>query len=106
MTPFYCDLCHFRNIQQREARFSCVNDRSSFMFIRRANLDSLWSREREPFTRAGNLLQATKMEFYGDNVFGSGSVGTLMGPFPLEDTLGIKVACAMLRRSLDPRKWE
>ena len=74
------------------------------MFIRRASLDSLWS--REPSTVAGNLSQARKMEACGDDVFDSGSVGPAMGPFPLEDTLGMKVACTMLRRSLDPGKWE
>jgi hypothetical protein len=84
--------------------FACAKDRRSFMFIRRANLDSLWA--REPSTVAGNLAQARKMEFCGDDVFDTGSVGPAMGPFPLEDTLGMKVACTMLRRSLDPGKWE
>jgi hypothetical protein len=75
------------------------------MFIRRANLYSLWA--RKPSAVAGNLSQeARKMDVCGDDMFDLGSVGLAMGPFPLEDTLSMKVACNMLRKSLDPDKWE
>jgi hypothetical protein len=78
-------------------------DRNVLKFIRRANLDALWS--REPSTVAGNLSQARKMEAAGDEV-GFDTIGPPMGPFPLEDSFGMKVACTLLRRSLDPGKWE
>jgi hypothetical protein len=45
------------------------------------------------------------MEEAGEDV-GFDSIGPPMGPFPLEDTFGMKVACTLLRRSLDPGKWE
>ena len=46
------------------------------------------------------------MEICRNDTFDKGLVGPAMGPSPLEDTLGMKVACTMLRRSLDPGKWE
>jgi hypothetical protein len=61
MMPFQCNLCHFRNIQRREPTLACAKDRRSLMFIRRANLNSLWA--REPSTVAGNLAQVRRMEF-------------------------------------------
>jgi hypothetical protein len=54
---------------------------------------------------AGNLLQARKMEQCGEDI-GLGLVAPAMGPFPLENTFGMRVACALLKRSLDPGKWE
>jgi hypothetical protein len=70
--------------------------------IRRANLDSLWS--REPSTVNRNA-RARTMEDLGD-VLGFESVAPSMGPFPLEDTFGMKIACVTLTKSLAPGKWE
>lgn len=103
ITPFQCDLCHFRNIQHRDPEIGKEKDRVLLQEIRVANLDSLWS--REPSTVAANLSQARKMEAIGDEV-GFDSVSPALGPFPLEDTFGMKVAVVLLRRSLDPGKHE
>jgi hypothetical protein len=97
MTPlFQCDLCHFRNIKGREPNSIRLDDRKALKFVRRANLDGLWS--REPSAVAGNLSQARKMEKCGEDI-GLGSVAPAIGPFPLEDTFGMKVACVLLQRS-------
>ena len=103
MTPFQCDLCHFRNMKMRDPDPQDYLDRKLFQYIRRASLDSLWS--REPATVGGNLSQARAMERCGRSI-GLESVSPKMGPFPVEDSFGMKVACAMLERSLDPGKWE
>jgi hypothetical protein len=103
MTPFQCDLCHFRNMKQRDPDPGDDLDRNLFKYIRRASLDSLWS--REPSTVSGNLGQVRAMERCGEDI-GLDTISPEMGPFPVEDTFGMKVACAMLRRSLDPGKWE
>jgi hypothetical protein len=42
----------------------------------------------------------------GEEIYGFDSVGPTMGPFPLEDKFGMKVACVLLARSLDPGKNE
>eukprot|EP00980_Cylindrotheca_fusiformis_P031013 scaffold25703_cov171-Cylindrotheca_fusiformis.AAC.2 len=103
MTPFQCDVCHFRNINEREPVPGALEDDRLLIFIRQANLDAFWS--REPSTVAANLSQARRLEVMGDEV-GIKSMSPAMGPFPLEDTFGMKAAYAVLRRSLDPGKTE
>jgi hypothetical protein len=103
MTPFQCDMCHFRNMTGRYPSMVSADDRNTLKFVRRANLDALWP--REPSTVTGNLSQAKKMEACGEDI-GIKTVSHPMGPFPLEDTFGMKVACTLLRWSLDPGKWE
>jgi hypothetical protein len=103
MTPFQCDMCHFRNMTGRDPSMVSADDRKSLKFVRKANLDALWS--REPSTVNGNLLQARKMETCGEDI-GIKTVSPPMGPFPFEDTFGMKVACTLLRGLLDLGKWE
>jgi hypothetical protein len=45
------------------------------------------------------------MEELGD-ALGFESVAPPMGPFPPEDTFGMKIACVTLMKSLAPGKWE
>jgi hypothetical protein len=54
LTPFQCDLCHFRNLQDRDPIQNLPQDARLLKLIRRANLDALWS--REPGTVNSNLL--------------------------------------------------
>jgi len=52
----------------------------------------------------GTLRQGGKMEDIGAQL-GLSPVMSSMGPFPLEDLMGMKLAVGMLeRRSLDPGK--
>jgi hypothetical protein len=104
LVPFQCDVCHFRNIQRRNPEPSkYAKDGLALSCIRRANLDSLWS--REPSMVTTNASQARTMEELG-NALGFGSVAPPMGPFPLEDMFGMKIACVTLMKSLAPGKWE
>jgi hypothetical protein len=102
--PFQCDLCHFRNIQGRNPRpLEQPKDKLAMDCIRQANLDAIWA--WEPSTIAGNLGQAKKLEFFGDSL-GFSHVVPEMGPFPLKDTFGMKVACCTLLKSLEKGRWE
>lgn len=100
MTPFQCDLCHFRNIRFREPIIMNDKDHRLLIFIRRANLDAFWSRETT--TVKANMAAAQRMEARGQDRFGFESVTPPMGPFPLADTCGMKTAVLILDRSLDP----
>jgi hypothetical protein len=71
--------------------------------VRRANLDAIWA--REPSTTSGNLSQTRKLEEFG-GALGFSHVTPEMGPFPLEDAFGMKVACCTLLKSLDKGRWE
>jgi hypothetical protein len=44
MTPFQCELCHFRNIMARNLVMSHAKDRAILEFSRQANLDAFWCR--------------------------------------------------------------
>ena len=104
MCPFQCDLCHFRNIQGRDPTpLTNPRDLLAMDCIRRANLDAIWA--REPTTISRNLGQARKMEELGE-LLGFTHVVPPMGPYPLQDTFGMKVACCTLLKSLEPGKWE
>jgi hypothetical protein len=98
MTPFQCDLCHFRTVMWRNPVLSCATDDTILDYIRRANLDAMWCWAKS--TVLANLRSAKRMESMADRL-GMPSMTPPMGPFPLEDTFGMKAAIAVLDRSLD-----
>jgi len=102
MTMFQCDLCHFRNIMQRDPNVETIStDEWLLICIRRAILDSLWS--REPSTVRNNITECRRALKIG-NIFGFTNTFPSMGPFPLKDNWGMKEACILLHRSLDSGK--
>jgi hypothetical protein len=98
MSPFQCELCHFRNIQGRDPSIGLPKDRLLLSCLRRASLDAFWS--REPSTVRATLNGGRRMEEIGDSL-GMSRVLPEMGPFPLRDSFGMGVAVCMLLRSLD-----
>jgi hypothetical protein len=99
LCPFQCDLCHFQNIQRRLPG-SDPRDEFFEVCIRRANLDALWAREAstvESNRREGKHVRKAA-EMFGVNH----QWGRVMGPYPVQDTLGMFEAAAILLRSLDP----
>ena len=98
MSPFQCDLCHFRNVNKRDPNNS-GQDKKLMILIRRANLDSLWS--REPGTVYGNLGEARRMARFASGV-GIASLPMLTEPLAVKDTFSMMPAILMLGRSLDP----
>ena len=65
-------------------------------FARRANLDAFWSRKVS--TVRGNLRELKRLEKFREG-FGLFSVSPPMGPYPLEDALGMMAALMVLERS-------
>lgn len=55
---------------------------------------------------AANLAQARRMEDIGFKYYGYSHVNEELGPFPLDDTFGMKAATVFLRRSIDPGRNE
>ena len=102
-TPFQCDLCHFRNIQGRDPLAHSDKDCLLLEFIRRANLDAFWARETNS-VKANS--QVAKRAFKPETKFGFRHLFPPMGPFPLMDTFGMKLAVTVLDRSLDKGKHE
>ena len=103
MIPFQCELCHFRNILSRNPDRHDANDLEILDTMRRANLDSFWSRETS--TVSSNLREARRMEKMTRRL-GMPAITPHMGPWELEDNLGMKAAMAVLDRSLDKGVYE
>ena len=102
MVPFQCDLCHFRNLTNRDPVL-CKGDARLIVTIRRANLDAFWA--REPGTVNSTRLDGMKIvrlekELNLQSTFPS------MGPFPVKDVLGMGIVVCMLRRSLEKGRYK
>jgi hypothetical protein len=83
----------------RDPVMSHDKDWTILEFSRQANLDAFWCRAKTAV--ASNLRVGLRMEKTADN-YGMPSIAPPMGPFPLDDSVGMKAAIAVLDRSLDP----
>lgn len=101
--PFQCEVCHFRNIMRRDPDWALESDTKLLALMRRVNLDVFWSRESG--TVSANLSQAREMLVFAEE-FRIQSFTSEMGPFPLEDTLGMLAAVAVMRKSLKKGRYE
>lgn len=100
-TRFQCDECHFINLKKRIPSAGSGEDMLLLKYIRRANLDSLWS--LEPATVASNRGEFARAKMCLDFV-GLDLETSLpsMGPARCRDEQGMAMAVALLVRSLDP----
>jgi hypothetical protein len=83
----------------RNPVMSHAKDRAILEFSRQANLDAFWCWAKS--TVASNLRASLRMEKTADD-YGMPSIAPPMGPFPLDDSVGMKAAIAVLDRSLNP----
>jgi hypothetical protein len=104
MCPFQCDLCHFRNIQKRDPDpENVIQDATMLRCIRRAILDTFWSRETT--TVLSNGREMRQMAKKAELVLMAPPTPNL-GPYPVEDGQGMGIAVCILMRSLDPGRNE
>ena len=96
--PFQCDLCHFRNMTGRNPIAHRKKDEYTMLCVRRANLDALWA--REPGTVKSNLSSLRRSNQSGEVAFGFDQPLPALGPFPIGDLCGMKMACLSLDASL------
>ena len=94
--PFQCEYCWFVNIKHAEACPISPSDRLLLSYIRRVNLDIMWSREES--TVANTLRQFNKGRKLS-NELGLDPVKVKLGPWPLVDNQGMQVAIKILRAS-------
>ena len=94
--PFQCDHCWFANISKKEANPWYPDDARKLAFIRRVNLDVMWS--REPSTVSSTLGTLSRAKRDSEDLGFSAQVIRL-GPWPIADTCGFQVAIEMLRHS-------
>ena len=96
VAPFQCDLCWFRNLERRSPVLTSYSDLRLLGFIRRVNLDILWS--RAPGTISSikngimNLMRSWKELHMRIDL-------PPVGPWKVEDAVGFRVAIGQLRYS-------
>ena len=94
--PFQCEWCWFYNLQGREVVEGSSQDTNLLKYIRRVNLDIMWS--QEPATIQGNLTQIRKLRDL-PLALGMQVVHIPRGPWPVGDPYGFKLAIIMLKAS-------
>ena len=94
--PFQCDWCWFWNLQGRGPLSDSHSDTTLLKFIRRVNLDIMWS--REPTTVKANLTQLNKLKSIPGKI-GLKGFDIPRGPWRVEDKVGFGLAIVMLRAS-------
>ena len=93
---FQCNRCWFVNLNKREPRKESLADSLLMPYIRRVNLDILWSRETS--TVYGNYLVAAKKKNMSLEL-GLPIQFEARGPWPVGDGLGFQTAVEMVRQS-------
>ena len=94
LVPFQCDICWFINLQKREPNLMSLGDLRILGYIHRVNLDVIWSRAPGTIsnTKNGIVNMIQCWEEIGLEV-----VLPKVGPWPVEDHVGCRVAIAQLR---------
>ena len=99
VTPFQCDHCWFVNLERREPHHHSFKDERLLGYIRRANLDIIWSRAPGTIANAKNgikhLLQSWRE-------LGMTMDLPALGPWVVGDKVGFNVALGMLKYAQRP----
>ena len=93
---FQCDRCWFVNLNKREPRAESLVDALLMPYIRRVNLDILWSRETS--TVYNNYLVSVKKKNVSLDL-GLPIQFEPRGPWPVDDEQGFQTAVEMVRQS-------
>ena len=94
--PFQCDACWFVNLCKREPNSLSHSDERLMGYIRRVNLDLMWSRERGT---VANTLAAVNKGRTMSIELGLVPQSIKLGPWPVGDGQGFQTAIEMLRAS-------
>lgn len=100
-TPFQCDRCHYQNMFFVDQDENDPDEKLLRKCLRRSILDSLWSRKCS--TVGSNYSNGRALERYG-RILGFNRVMPEFGPYPLEDTFGMRVACCLTLKGNDGGK--
>ena len=96
--PFQCDLCHFRNVAERDPVEGRAKDEYTMMCIRRANLDAAWS--REPSTVQSNLYRLQRDYHDAASSLSIKRLVPRLGNTEICDSVGMGIAITTLNASL------
>ena len=94
--PFQCDTCWFRNLEGRSPVEGSLADEKLLLYIRRVNLDGIWSRGRSTISsirRSINQLLESWKEL------GVSPHLPPLGPWPVTDEVGFRLALGQVKLS-------
>ena len=103
LVPFQCDVCWFRALEAREPRIGSYQDNRILAYIRRVNLDLIWSRAPGTISSTRDNI---KMMIRMWKELGVKIELPALGPWPSEDRVGFRLAMAEVRYSQRPGKNE
>ena len=95
MQPFQCDICWFRNLQDRFPSTKSYTDTKLLAYIRRVNLDLLWSR-----SQITSYMSQFRKALKVDLELGLAPKHYPKGPWPLRDDVGFQVALEIIGASV------
>ena len=98
---FQCDVCWFLNLKKRLPKQTSLVDHLLWPFIRRVNLDIMWSRE------CSTVINNHRVTVKRKNVsveLGLKPQFEPRGPWPIADGQGFQTALEMVRQSREPGK--
>ena len=99
VVPFQCDVCWFRALEGREPRSNSYQDNRIMAYIRRVNLDLIWSRAPGTIASARDNI---KMMIRMWRELGITIDLPSLGPWPPSDRVGFRIALAQVRYSQRP----
>ena len=94
--PFQCDYCWFRNLEKRHYNANSYLDNLILGYIRRVNLDGMWA--RSPSTVASTKSGLCKLIRAWKEIGATIELPPL-GPWPIDDKVGFRLAMGQLRIS-------
>ena len=101
MIPFQCEKCWTVNLKGREFDENNPKDVLLKAYLRRMNLDAMWSRESSTISaNLGQLRKGNKMSME----LGLEPKDIPLGPWPIGDPYGVQTALEILRASQLPGK--
>ncbi len=97
--PFQCDVCWFVNLKKEMPSKLRLSHVRLLGYIRRVNLDAMWSRESATVSSSlSGLKKQRRIAIELDLPM----PGTLRGPWEVADSWGMQTAIAILRQSQEP----
>jgi len=95
---FECDVCNFRNVNERDVCWNSDKDVRTLRYIRRASLDVMWSRTKGTVRSTFNRMRKDCTE--ANDVLSVGQIFPRMGNPEMVDKDGMGLAIIMLHASL------
>ena len=98
--PFECDVCHFRNLAERDVDWDNPQDVFTLICIRAANLDAMWSKEAETVEKNFERMELDLKNALATLSISTGVIFEEMGNEEMKDKVGMGIALVTLIASL------